>query len=762
MDDVNTKKQLLTENAIKVLEKRYLAKDSKGQVVETPEGLFRRVAKAIAAPDQMYGATSEDLQKTEDTFFEMMSHLEFMPNSPTLMNAGRPLGQLSACFVLPIDDSMDSIFTAVKNTALIHKSGGGTGFAFSRLRPTNSVVASTSGVASGPISFMKVINAATEAVKQGGTRRGANMGILRVDHPDIMEFITCKDDLSELTNFNISVAITDKFMDAVNNDEDYDLIDPRTEEPYMRDGGPVRFNAKKVFDMIVDHAHTTGEPGVMYIDRMNSGNPVRKVGLYESTNPCGEQPLLPFESCNLGSINLSRVLKAVVDPDNTHSMYKYEVDWDLLDDTVADAVHFLDNVIEANRYPLPEIDVNTKSNRKIGLGIMGWADTLITLGIRYNSEEAHDLADKIIRRIKKVGHKTSIGLGKKRGHFPLWDKSIYYEDGTGPEMRNSTVTTIAPTGTISIIAGCSSGIEPIFAVSYVRNVMDNTKLIEVNPHFEKIAKERGFYSEGLMERIAEAGSITDFEEIPDDVKHVFVTAHDVLPEDHVKMQAVWQRHTDNAVSKTINLPHDATVEDVRKAYLQAYKVGCKGVTVYRDGCRAEQVLSTGHTGSPESEKGDSADQAVLLNAKIKDRPEVLDGITTKIKTGYGNLYITVNTLDGKPFEVFAQIGKSGYSTMADTEAICRLISLALRSGVPVDNIVAQLKGIGGSSPVFGNGGLISSIPDAIAIVLNNQFGGGKAIEKDIDINLEFCPDCGARIEHESGCVVCRSCGFSKC
>jgi ribonucleoside-diphosphate reductase alpha chain len=762
MEDINTKKQLLTENAIKVLEKRYLAKDGKGQITETPEGLFRRVAQAIAAPDQTYGSTPEEIKETEDSFFEMMSNLEFMPNSPTLMNAGRPLGQLSACFVLPIDDSMESIFTAVKNTALIHKSGGGTGFAFSRLRPTNSVVASTSGVASGPISFMKVINAATEAVKQGGTRRGANMGILRVDHPDIMEFITCKDDLSELTNFNISVAITDAFMEAVEKDDFYSLIDPRTEEPYTRDGVPVRFRAQDVFDAVVDHAHATGEPGVMFIDRMNGGNPVSKVGLYESTNPCGEQPLLPYESCNLGSINLSRMLQAVVDPDNTHSMYKYEVDWELLDETVANAVHFLDNVIEANRYPLPEIDVNTKSNRKIGLGVMGWADMLIMLDIRYNSEEAYELAENIIERIKEVGHETSRQLGKERGHFPLWEKSTFHGNGTGPEMRNSTVTTIAPTGTISIISGCSSGIEPIFAVSYIRNVMDNTKLIEVNPHFEKIARERDFYSEDLMERIAEAGSIADFDEIPDDVKEIFVTAHDVPPEDHVKMQAVWQRHTDNAVSKTINLPHDAKVDDVRDAYLLAHKLGCKGVTVYRDGCRAEQVLSTGSTGTQSDKSADKSEIVKPTKAKVKDRPEELVGITTKIKTGYGNLYITVNTMDGKPFEVFAQIGKSGYSTMADTEAMCRLISLALRSGVPVDNIVKQLKGIGGSSPVFGNGGLISSIPDAIAIVLHKQFGEGKTIENDIDLNVEFCPDCGARIEHESGCVVCRSCGFSKC
>jgi len=762
MEEINTKKQLLTENALKVLERRYLAKDGKGKVIETPDDLFRRVARAIAAPDQAFGADKDEVVQTEETFFEMMSNLEFMPNSPTLMNAGRPLGQLSACFVLPIDDSMESIFTAVKNTALIHKSGGGTGFAFSRLRPQNSVVASTSGVASGPISFMKVINAATEAVKQGGTRRGANMGVLRVDHPDIMQFITCKDDLKELTNFNISVAITDTFMEAVETDDYYDLIDPRTDEAYIRDGEPARLKAGEVFDLIVEHAHQTGEPGVMFIDRMNDGNPVPDVGLYESTNPCGEQPLLPYESCNLGSINLSRMLQAVVDPDNTHSMYKYELDWELLDKTVANAVHFLDNVIEANRYPLPEIDVNTKSNRKIGLGIMGWADMLIMLGIRYNSPEAYELADKIMSRIKEVGHKASTNLGSKRGHFPLWEKSSYYRNGTGPEMRNSTVTTIAPTGTISIISGCSSGIEPLFAVSYVRNVMDNTKMIEVNPYFEKIARERDFYSKELMERIAESGSIAEFEEIPEDVRNIFITSHDVLPQDHVEMQAVWQKHTDNAVSKTINLPYQATVDDVRQAYLTAYQKGCKGVTVYRDGCRADQVLSTGSTSHKTDEDATETDASRLGRAVVKDRPEELDGITTKIKTGYGNLYITVNTLDGKPFEVFAQIGKSGYSTMADTEAICRLISLALRSGVPVKKIISQLKGIGGSSPVFGNGGLISSIPDAIAIVLHKHFGKGREIKNDVDMNIEFCPDCGARIEHESGCVVCRGCGYSKC
>lgn len=762
MDDITTKRPVLSENAIKVLERRYLSKDSKGNIIETPDGLFRRVARTIAAPDQTFGATPDEITKIESRFYEMMVGLEFMPNSPTLMNAGRPLGQLSACFVLPIDDSMDSIFTAVKNTAMIHKSGGGTGFAFSRLRPKNSNVASTSGVASGPISFMKVINSATEAVKQGGTRRGANMGVLRIDHPDIVDFITCKDDLSELTNFNISVGITDAFMEAVEKDENFNLIDPRTEKPYVRDGAIAQLSAREVFDMIINHAHTTGEPGVMFIDRMNDGNPVSNVGLYESTNPCGEQPLLPYESCNLGSINLSRMVKAVVDPDNSVSMYKYDVDWELLDRTIADSVHFLDNVIEANRYPLPEIDANTKSNRKIGLGVMGWADLLIMLGIRYDSQQAYDLADRIMARIKKVGHEASIRLSDKRGHFPLWERSDYYQNGTGPEMRNSTVTTIAPTGTISIITGCSSGIEPHFAISFVRTVMDNTRMIEVNPYFEKIAKERGFYSPKLMERIAKVGSIQEFAEIPEDVKNIFITSHDVAPEDHVRMQAVWQKHVDNAVSKTINLPHDATVDDVRESYTSAFKLGCKGVTVYRDGCRADQVLTTGATETADKADSAPSDGGGLLPAKIKERPEQLEGVTIKIKTGYGNLYVTINMLEGEPFEVFAQIGKSGYSTMADTEAICRLVSLAFRSGIPVKKVIDQLKGIGGSSPIFGNGGLISSIPDAIAIVLHNLFGNGKAIEKGRDLSFEFCPDCGARVEHESGCIVCRGCGYSKC
>jgi ribonucleoside-diphosphate reductase alpha chain len=748
-------KPQLTPNSMAVLRRRYLTKDDQGHIIETPEELFIRVATHIAAGDANYGVTPQDVEDTARTFYRMMARLEFMPNSPTLMNAGRRLGQLSACFVMPIDDSMESIFETVKNTALIHKSGGGTGFSFSRLRPKNSVVASTSGVASGPVSFMKVINAATEAVKQGGTRRGANMGILRVDHPDIFEFIRCKDDLRELTNFNISVAITDDFMRAVKNRTTYPLINPRTGRQYLVDEKPQSLDASEVFQAIIDHAHRTGEPGIVFLDRINAAEKTTRVGLVEATNPCGEQPLLPFESCNLGSINLSKVVRAVVDSSDTTRMFRNEIDWDKLRELVYISVHFLDNVIEQNKYPLHEIDLATKNNRRIGLGVMGWADLLIMLSIKYDSDEALELGEKVMEFIQTEADQASHELSKKRGNFPNWEKSVFSGRGLNPPRprRNSTVTTVAPTGTISIIAGCSSGIEPIFAVSYVRNVMDNTQLVEVNPIFEARAKELGFYSERLMERIAEKNSIAEFEEIPQEIRDVFVTAHDITPEWHIKMQAVFQRHTENAVSKTINMPREATSDDVRTAYELAYGLGCKGVTIYRDGSRAFQVLSTKQTETPgvETPKG-----------VVKDRPETLHGITNKIKTGFGNLYVTVNTFNGKPFEVFAQIGKSGYDTMADTEAICRLISLALRSGVTVEEIIEQLKGIGGDSPVFGSGGLIRSVPDAIAKILQKNFGNGKSLKNDQNISLLLCPDCGSVMKTESGCIYCPDCGYSKC
>jgi ribonucleoside-diphosphate reductase alpha chain len=738
----------LTPNSIKVLQRRYLKKDDEGSVIETPEELFFRVAKVVAEPDKKYGATDSEVEKSTEEFYRMMAKLDFLPNSPTLMNAGRPLGQLSACFVLPIEDSMESIFAAVKNTALIHKSGGGTGFSFSKLRPRNSPVASTSGVASGPVSFMKVINAATEAVKQGGTRRGANMAVLRVDHPDILEFITCKDDLSELTNFNISVALTDSFMQAVENDGYYDLIDPRTQKTSVKDGKPVNHRAREIFDLIVEHAWRTGEPGVMFLDKMNQGNPIPKVGLIESTNPCGEQPLLPYESCNLGSINLSKMVRAVVDSSDPTTMYRCEIDWEKLENTVRKAVHFLDNVIDANNYPLPEIEKNTKANRKIGLGVMGWADMLIQLKVPYDSQEAVNLADRVMGLIQEKSHQSSSEMAQKRGAFSNWEKSVYHEKRT--PMRNSTVTTIAPAGTISIIASCSSGIEPLFAISYIRTVMDNTRMVETNPFFEKEAKEKGFFSELLMERVAERGSISEFEEIPEEAKKIYVTSHDTAGQWHVRHQAAFQKYTDNAVSKTINLPNEAKVEDVENAYRVAYQLGCKGVTIYRDGSRESQVLATK---KEKKEEGKIAPQ---------DRPTTLSGITDKIKTGYGNLYVTINTLDGNPFEVFAQIGKSGYSTMADTEAICRLISLALRSGIAVDKIIEQLYGIGGASQVFQEGGLIMSIPDAIAKVLNKHFGTNQNANQDRDLTYEFCPDCGSKLEHDSGCIVCSRCGFSKC
>ena len=745
-------KPQLTANSLAVLKRRYLIKDDRGQTIETPEELFWRVASVIASADGNYGATREEIDDTAIDFFNTMARLEFMPNSPTLMNAGRKLGQLSACFVLPIDDNMESIFETVKNTALIHKSGGGTGFSFSRLRPQNSVVASTSGVASGPISFMKVINAATEAVKQGGTRRGANMGILSVDHPNIKEFIGCKDNLTELTNFNISVGVTDAFMRAVRDRTEYQLIDPRTGEQHVVDGKPQSLDAREIFQSIVEHAHKTGEPGIVFLDKINAKENTPEVGLIEATNPCGEQPLLPYESCNLGSLNLSKVVRAVVDSSDTSRMFRNEIDWDKLTDLVWKGVHFLDNVIEQNRYPLQQIDEATKNNRRIGLGVMGWADLLIMLDIPYNSDEALELADSVMSFIQKEADLASADLAAKRGVFPNWEKSVFAKDNR--PRRNSTVTTIAPTGTISIIAGCSSGIEPIFAVSYVRNVMDNTKLVEVNPLFESRAKELGFYSQMLMEKIAEKNSIHDFDEIPKSVKDVFVTSHDISPERHIKMQAAFQKHTENAVSKTINLPKEATIDDVRTAYELAYGLGCKGVTIYRDGSRAFQVLSTKQTEKKTEDE--------IQVAPIKDRPEILQGITSKIKTGFGNLYVTVNTLNGKPFEVFAQIGKSGYDTMADTEAICRLISLCLRTNIDVEVITEQLRGIGGDAPVYGSGGLIRSVPDALAKVLHKHFGNGKALKAQTDLSILNCPDCNGRLNTESGCIVCPDCGYSKC
>lgn len=563
-------------NAITVLEKRYLKKDETGKVIETPSQLFHRVADNIAQAELLYNRDS-DATKIAEKFYDMISKLEFMPNSPTLMNAGTDMQQLSACFVLPVGDDMTGIFDSVKYTALIHQSGGGTGFSFSRIRPKGDRVKSTMGVASGPISFMKVFNTATEVVKQGGRRRGANMGMLRIDHPDILDFIVAKEREGELNNFNISVAITDKFMDAVEKDEDFELINPRTKEIVKR------LNARRVFNLIVTLAWKNGEPGIVFIDKINKANPTPEVGLVESTNPCGEQPLLPFESCNLGSINLVKMLQKQND--------SYVIDWNKIKETTKWAVRFLDNVVDMNKYPLKEIGEMTKANRKIGLGIMGFADMLIKLKVPYNSDEGVAIADEIMKIINNEGHKASIELAEERGVFPNWEKSTFKKMGT--KMRNATVTTIAPTGTISIISGCSSGIEPLFAISYIRRgVLDGqTELLEVNPLFEETAKARGFYSDELMKEIARKGSIQGISNIPEDIKKVFVTAMDIIPEWHVMMQATFQKHTDNAVSKTVNFPFTATTGDVEKVYLLSYKLGCKGITIYRDGSRDVQVLN---------------------------------------------------------------------------------------------------------------------------------------------------------------------------
>lgn len=770
----------LSKNAVTVLERRYLTKDEHGKLVETPDQLFRRVANAIAAADAGFGVS--DTRDTAEEFYDLMAAKRFMPNSPTLMNAGKPLGQLSACFVLPVGDSMDEIFDAVKNAALIHKSGGGTGFSFSRLRPAGATVRSTGGVASGPISFMKVFNSATEAVKQGGTRRGANMGILRVDHPDILDFIRCKQQDAEITNFNISVGLTEAFMTAVERNEAYALRDPH-------DGRIVKeISAREVFDLIVDMAWRNGEPGIVFLDRLNRDNVVPGAGEIESTNPCGEQPLLPYESCNLGSVNLAQMLK----PEDG----RYAVDYDLLGRTVESAVHFLDNVIEVNKYPLELIEERTKATRKVGLGVMGFADMLYRLGIPYNSEEGIALAERIMGFIQQRAHAASEALAQMRGAFPLFGESTL---ANGKPIRNATCTTIAPTGTISIICDASSGVEPLFALAFVRNVMDRDALPQVDAYFAEVAKREGFYSGDLMRRIAQEGTLAHIDEVPEHIRRVFVTAHDISPEYHIRMQAAFQKYTDNAVSKTVNFPTEATRDEVAEVYCLAYSLGCKGVTIYRDGSRNEQVLTVGTTAVKESAPAAPA-PAAGTPARItpRPRPEVTRGITEKVVIGCGNLYITVNYDDKGICEVFTNLGRAG-GCPSQSEATSRLISTALRSGLEVDAIIEQLKGIRCHSTLRQRGInkniKVLSCPDAIGRVLEKvaklcregeQIGlpveQGRApafvsvpedaANGDDDVIAEEngvsnlinspCPECGGAMEHEGGCVVCRGCGYSRC
>ena len=732
----------LSKNAVTVLERRYLKRDEQGKALETPADMFRRVAEAIASAESRLG-TGNDAADLSEEFYRMMTALEFLPNSPTLMNAGRELGQLSACFVLPVGDSMEEIFEAIKQTALIHKSGGGTGFSFSRVRPANDVVRSTSGVSSGPLSFMRVFDAATETIKQGGTRRGANMGILRVDHPDIMDFIMAKRDQSVLTNFNISVGLTEAFMEAVDKDGDYEIVNPRTKQPAKK------IPARKVFEHIVDLAWTNGEPGIIFLDRLNRDNPTPHVGEIEATNPCGEQPLLPYESCNLGSINLARLVTET-----------QEVDWERLRRIVRTASRFLDNVIEVNSYPIPEIDKMTRANRKVGLGVMGWADMLILLGIPYDSEEAVALGEKVMEFITTEARLASVELAAERGPFPNFKGSVFDGKGKAP-VRNATSTTIAPTGTISIIANTSSGIEPLFAVSYVRQVLDNDILVEVHPLFEKIARERGFYSAELMKKIAEHGTVRDIAEVPADIRRLFVTAHDITPEDHIRMQAAFQKHTDNAVSKTVNFCHDATREDVATVYRLAHRMGCKGVTIYRDGSRDMQVLSV----AKKEEKSEPERTVPIESQKAgrkRERPRALRGATYQMETGCGPLYVTINEDNQGLFELFTTMGKAGGCAASQCEAIGRLVSLAWRSGVQARQAVKQMIGITCHKPAGFGENRITSCADAVAKAIQlHMLPEGESPTRFVG-NGGACPECGGPVEHEGGCCVCHSCGYSEC
>jgi ribonucleoside-diphosphate reductase alpha chain len=728
---------ILSSNALVVLERRYLVKNPEGSPAESPEDLFRRVARHVAHAEALFANEAEE-RYWDEQFYGAMTRLEFLPNSPTLMNAGRELGQLSACFVIPVEDSMESIFDAVKHTALIHKSGGGTGFSFSRLRPERDRVGSTGGVASGPLSFMQVFDKTTDVIKQGGMRRGANMAILNVTHPDIRRFITVKQEPGVLTNFNLSVGVTDDFMQALQSDGDYALMNPRTGETVER------VRAREVFDLIVDMAWQSGDPGIVFLDEINRYNPTPHLGRIESTNPCGEQPLLPYESCNLGSINVARMV--------TRSGDSAVIDYALLGATVSIAVRFLDDVIEVNQFPLPEIRERTLATRKIGLGVMGFADLLLQLGIPYDSSEALSTAEAVMGFIADRANDASETLARERGAFPAYSGSAYDTDG-GPCYRNASRTTIAPTGSLSILANCSSGIEPLFALTYVRRILDGEDFLEVNPLFEQEARQRGFYSEKLMRDLSGGARLRDIAEIPDDVKRTFVCAYDIGPEWHIQMQAAFQRHTDSAVSKTVNFPRSATREDVARVYQLAYEHHLKGITIYRDGSRSDQVLSTGAT---------RADVKPTITPRA--RPKVTRGVTERVNTGCGNMYVTVNFDDKGVCEAFATLGKAGGCAAAQLEATSRLISNALRCGLDLSAIVKNLRGIRCPSISWENGKAVMSCADAIAGVLEKYAGDGDMPHSDA---AELgpggqCPECGGGLIHQEGCSICTSCGYTKC
>jgi len=790
----------LTTNAIEVLKRRYLRKDGEsGELIETPRQLFWRVATQISKAELAFpGSSTERTLAVAREFYDLMAKRQFMPNSPTLMNAGREMGMLSACFVLPVEDSIEGIFDSVKATALIQKAGGGTGFSFSRLRPRGDLVASSGGTTEGPMSFIQVFSKATEAIQQGAFRRGANMGMLRIDHPDIHEFIHFKDDLSKLTNYNISVSITDRFLDelAADPNTDHQVMNPRSKEwdrleKLDADGAGTGeyWKVGELWEMIVEHAHSTGEPGIIFIDRINEKNPIKNIGLIEATNPCGEQPLHAYDSCNLGSINIGRFVQ--------HGDGPATFDWDAFKAVIHTSTRFLDNVIEVNQYPLPQIDQMSKTTRRIGLGVMGFADALYKLGIAYNSEEGCAFGEEIMRVLNDESHSASEMLAEERGVFPAWEGSDW--EAQGRRLRNSYTTTIAPTGTISIIADCSGGIEPMFSLAFVRQIMKDsagkpTVLKEVNYVFDELAREEGIYSEELVDRIIEEGSLAHIDDIPDEFKRVFVTAHDITPYWHMRMQAAYQRHCDASISKTINFPNEATVDDVREIYELAVASDVKGVTVYRDGCREMQPMALKAKETPKAGQT-QPDDAVPDPVPVR-LPEIMPSLRIRQSTPFGNMHVkvSVDPQSGRAREVFAQLGKGGDVANSDLEAICRLLSLWLRSNGSLELAMKQLTGIGSSLTVPTKDGRIMSLGDGLACALRryvaarDKFGLEALLLGQVDASQvdmapakpagapagsqggpqgaeRFklkCPQCESALAFEEGCAKCYGCGYSQC
>ena len=798
----------LTENALQVLERRYLKKDEHGEVIETPRQCFWRVATHVAEAELSFPEGSPDVAlAVAEEFYGLMSRREFLPNSPTLMNAGREMGMLSACFVLPVEDSIDGIFESIKATALIQKAGGGTGFSFSRLRPAGDIVASSGGTTEGPLSFIQVFSKATDAIQQGAFRRGANMGILRVDHPDVVRFIGFKDDLTKIQNYNVSVAITDRFLNELEVDPEtpHKVQNPRTGAwstvPHVDEDGAETDRAWTVgelWTLIVEHAWKTGEPGVVFIDRINETNPIKNVGLIEATNPCGEQPLHPYDSCNLGSINLGRYVRG----EGVEAAF----DWDAYKAVIHTTTRFLDNVIEVNKYPLPQIDQMSKTTRRIGLGVMGFADALYQLGIPYDSEEGCEFGERIMQVLNDESHLASEFLGEERGTFPAWDGSDWQAEGR--RLRNSYTTTVAPTGTISIIAGCSGGIEPMFSLAFLRQVMKDaqgvpTILHEVNHVFEEVANDRGFYSDELIEDIVSSGTLHHRDDVPEDVKRVFVTAHDITPHWHMRMQAAFQRHCDSSISKTINFPRDATVEDVAQIYQLAIDSGVKGVTVYRDGCRdvqpmalkgsqrREEATPVESTPAPAIQAFEASAPELPVDIQPIRLPEIMPSLRIRQMTPFGNMHVkvSVDPNERREREVFAQLGKGGDVANSDLEAICRLLSLWLRVNGSLEQALRQLDGIGSSLTVPTKDGRIMSLADGLARALHRylsvkeQYGlealllgrvpaeafdaGGE--KPDLPTRKQTisryklkCPSCTAVLAFEEGCAKCYQCGFSQC